>query len=113
MKSFKQHLLDETYNVLTVKGLKTHDLGVVYTWLTWGNAAKTGFTDKNPGWAKQRDTIGSELGKRARGGEELAKKALNNRMIKNVDKYGKKIEIPKTPPKLTLLQKIAKALRGK
>jgi len=99
------------YN-LTVKGLKTQDLAVVYTWLKWGNAAKTGLTDKDPSWAKQRDIIGSELGKRARGGEEAAKRALNNRMIQNVDKYGKSVEIPKTPPKLTLLQKIAKALRG-
>lgn len=113
MKSFKQHLLDETYNIMSVKRLSTQDLGVVYKWLKWGNAAKTGFTDKDPDWAKSRDLIGSELGKRARAGEEDAKRALNNRTTKNVDKYGKKVEIPTSPPKLTLLQKIAKTLRGK
>ena len=113
MKSFKEHLLDEAYNVMTVKRLKTQDLGVVYAWLKWGNAAKTGFTDKNPTWAKSRDTIGSELGNRARAGEEDAKRALNNRMRKNVDKYGNKVEFPTSPPKLTLLQKIAKKLHGK
>jgi len=111
MKSFNQYI-DETYNVLTVKGLKTQDLGVVYTWLKWGNAAKTGLAEKDPNWAKQRDAIGAELGKRARGGEELAKRALNNRMTKDVDKYGKTVKIPKAPPKPTLLQKIAKTLRG-
>jgi hypothetical protein len=112
MKSFNQYI-DETYNVLTVKGLDTQDLGVVYSWLKWGNAAKSGLPEKDPSWAKQRDAIGAELGKRARGGEEAAKRALNNRMTKAVDKYGKNVKIPTSPPKLTLLQKIAKTLRGK
>jgi hypothetical protein len=114
MKSFKQYRLDEAYNVTTVKGLSTQDLGVVYTWLKWGNAAKTHrLTEKDPNWVKQRDAIGAELGKRARGGEELAKRALNNRTTKNVDKYGNKVEIPTSPPKLNLIQKIAKTLRSK
>ena len=41
MKSFKQHL-NEAYSATSVVGLKTQDLAVVYTWLKWGNAAKTG-----------------------------------------------------------------------
>jgi hypothetical protein len=113
MKSFNQYYIDEKYTEVGVKGLKTQDLGVVYAWLKWGNAAKTGLPEKDPKWAESRDNIGAELGKRARAGEEDAKRALNNRTTKDVDKYGKKVKIPTSPPKLTLLQKIAKTLRGK
>ena len=113
MKSFKQYYkIDENYDKVGVKGLKTQDLAVVYTWLKWGNAAKTGFTDKNPDWAKRRDVIGSELGKRARSGEEAAKRALNNRVSKNVDKYGKGVPVKTVSPKKTLLQKITKTIFG-
>jgi hypothetical protein len=114
MKSFKQYI-DEAYTALSIKGIPTLDLGVVYTWLKWGNAAKTHkLTEKDPSWAKSRDLIGSELGKRARGGEEAAKRALNNRRTKDVDKYGKRVKInPTSPPKPNLLQKIANTLRGK
>ena len=113
MKSFKKYILDEAYSGANIVGLSTSDLGSVYKWLKWGNAAKTGLTEKDPSWAKQRDAIGSELGKRARGGEELAKRALNKRMDSSVDKYGKSIPAIRTPPTPNLLQKIAKALRGK
>jgi len=109
----KDVFIKEDYNLQTVAALSTSDLGTVYRWLKWGNAAKTGLPEKDPKWAKQRDIIGSELGKRARKGEEDAKRALNNRMTKNVDKYGKNIKIPTSPPKPTLLQKIAKTLRAK
>ena len=111
-KTKKQNFV-ENYSALSVKGLKTRDLGVVYIWLTWGNAAKTGVAEKDPKWKKRKEIIGSELGRRAKAGEELAKRALNNRMTKDVDKYGKKIVIQKSTPKPTLLQKIAKTIQGK
>jgi len=110
MKSFNQYF-DETYSAVGVKGIETQKLATVYVWLKWGNAAKTGLPEKEPKWGKSRDIIGAELGKRARKGEEAAKRALNNRMTKDVNKYGKKVEAPKTTPKATLLQKILKALK--
>jgi hypothetical protein len=113
MKSFNQYYIDEKYTEVGVRGIETQQLGTVYAWLKWGNAAKTGLPEKDPKWAKSRDVIGAELGKRARGGEEAAKRALNNRTTKDVDKYGKKVKIPTSPPTPTLIQKIAKTLRGK
>ena len=103
--------INETYSAVGVKGIETQKLATVYVWLKWGNAAKTGLSEKDPKWKKSRDIIGAELGKRARNGEEAAKRALNNRMTKDVDKYGKKIVIQKSTPKPTLLQKILKALK--
>ena len=107
MISFGQYLLlrEDSYDAATITRLSTIDLGTVYTWLKWGNAAKTGFTDENPGWKKRRDNIGAELGKRARGGEVNAKKALNNRLFKGVNKMGKTFQKPK---KLDHREKLAR-----
>lgn len=105
MKKFTEYI-NEDYNIQTVAGIKTSDLATVYRWLKWGNAAETGLTKKDPKWAKQRDIIGGELGKRARRGEEDAKRALNNRMTKDTDRYGKPVPIKITQPKKSLRDKI-------
>ena len=102
MKSFKEYLLEMSYTQSNVQRIKTTDLGTVYTWLAFGNAARRGLDDREK---KAKDVIGSELGQRARKGEDSAKMFLNNRMGQNVDKYGKPKEFKKAPPK-SLLKKI-------
>ena len=120
MKSFKQYItkMDEIYTASNAAGLSTQDLGIVYRWLKWGNAAKTGLTKNNPEWEKQRDVIGSELGKRARKGEEFAKRALHNRVDKNVDKYGKpvpgsEVDLRSKPKKKKMIDKLIDYLNKK
>ena len=121
MISFGQYLLlqlhEDSYDATTIKRLSTIDLGTAYKWLKWGNAAKTGFTDENPEWKKRRDQIGAELGKRARGGEENAKKALNNRLFRGVDKKGNPIQKvtkqqqQQPAEKSSIIQKILKTIK--
>ena len=111
MKSFIQHtFINEKYTASNVVGLSTQDLGIIYRWLKWGNAAKTGVTKNDPDWARQRDVIGSELGKRARTGKEDAKRALNNRSTNRVDKYGKTVSVDdkKKDPPSSLLKRLLK-----
>ena len=62
---------------------------------------------------RARDLMGAELGKRARAGEDDAKRHLNNRYDNQTDKYGKKTPLKTTPIKKTLSQKIMRMLKGK
>ena len=83
-------------NPRTVKNVPTKDLGTVYNWYNSGSVAKKGLNDLQN---KEKDSIGSELGKRARTGDDLAKKALQGRIHKNLDKYGKSTAPPMSKPK--------------
>lgn len=110
--SMDQKQIEEGYNLQSIKNMNTHDLGTVYGWLKFGKGnehIKKGDNDLKD----RRELVGSELGKRARAGEDEAKRYLNNRMDKNMDKYGNKIPIKTTPSKKTLSKKILSMLKGK
>ena len=107
--------IDEGYTKQSVKNMSTQDLGTFYRYAKFGNGAKrieqggdAGAMIKNA-----RDLMGAELGKRARAGEDDAKRHLNNRFSNQMDKYGKKKPQKITPIKKTLSQKIMRMLKGK
>ena len=108
-------ILDEGYTKQAVKNMSTQDLGTFYRYVKFGNGAKhIEAGDESADMLKNaRDLIGSELGKRARAGEDDAKRHLNNRFNNQVDKYGKKVPMKTSPPKQTLKQKIMRMLKGK
>ena len=108
-------MIHEDYSERTVRNMSTKDLGIYYLWIKFGEGkrhiekgGKDGINLK-----KTRDNVGSELGRRAREGEEAAKRYLNNRMSNQIDKYGKRIPYKPARPKKTLTQKIMRMLKGK
>lgn len=105
----------EGHTKQSVKAMSTQELGTFYRYAKFGSGAKrieqggeAGDMIKNA-----RDLIGAELGKRARAGEDDAKRHLNNRFSNQVDKYGNKKPQKTTPIKKTLSQKIMRMLKGK
>ena len=107
--------IDEGYTKQSVKNMSTQDLGTFYRYAKFGNGAeriKQG-GDAGDMIKNARDLMGTELGKRARAGEDDAKRHLNNRFSNQTDKYGKKIPLKTTPIKKTLSQKIMRMLKGK
>lgn len=105
-------MINEGYNRQSIKNMPTEKLGTLYKWLKFGRGdehIKKGDSDLKD----RRDLIGSELGKRARKGDDNAKRHLNNRFSNRVDKYGKSVSIKTTPPKNSLPQKIMRMLKGK
>ena len=107
--------MSEGYDALTVKGMKTLDLGTYYRWAKFGEG-KRHIEQGTPAGdmvKRARDVIGTELGKRARAGEDDAKRHLNNRFSNRIDKYGKKVPMKATPIKKSKISRIIKALKGK
>ena len=105
----------EGHTKQSVKAMSTQELGTFYRYAKFGSGAKrieqggdAGAMIKNA-----RDLMGAELGKRARAGEDDAKRHLNNRFSNQMDKYGKKKPQKTTPIKKTLSQKIMRMLKGK
>ncbi len=105
----------EAHTKQSVKSMSTQDLGTFYRYAKFGNGAErieqggeAGDMIKNA-----RDLMGAELGKRARSGDDDAKRHLNNRFSNQTDKYGNKKPLKTTPIKKTLSQKIMRMLKGK
>tara|TARA_B100000131_G_C18042027_1_gene582847 strand:+ start:128 stop:520 length:393 start_codon:yes stop_codon:yes gene_type:complete len=130
MKSFNQYdirdrfaldaeransFLSEGYTQQSVKGMTTLDLGTFYRYAKFGSGAKRIEQGGEAGdmIKRARDLIGAELGKRARAGEDDAKRHLNNRFSNQIDKYGKKVPVKATPIKKSRISRIIKALKGK
>ena len=107
--------IDEGHTAQSVKGMTTLDLGTYYRWAKFGEGKRHIEQGTPAGDMVKRslDVIGSELGKRARAGEDDAKRHLNNRFSNQMDKYGKKKPQKITPIKKTLSQKIMRMLKGK
>lgn len=109
MRTFESLRLEESYSTRSIKDMDTKDLGVMYVYLKFGTGAKRiekGEDGPGPLNADVRDRIGSELGKRARSGEEAAKRYLNNRMSNMVDKFGNKTMKTTSAPKKNLGSRI-------
>ena len=107
--------MSEGYTQQSVKGMTTLDLGTFYRYAKFGTGAKRIEQGGKAGdmIKRARDLIGIELGKRARAGEDDAKKHLNNRFSNQIDKYGKKVPMKATPIKKSRISRIIKALKGK
>ena len=107
--------IDEGYTKQSVKNMSTQDLGTFYRYAKFGSGAKRIEQGGEAGdmIKRARDLMGTELGKRARAGEDDAKRHLNNRYDKQTDKYGNKKPLKTTPIKKTLSQKIMRMLKGK
>ena len=86
MKRFKEYL-NEEFTAAAVKDMEIDRLANMYRTIRFG----AGQMSKDPKMQKVADLMGSELGKRARAGSDIAKKALNNRLGKGVDKYGQRL----------------------
>ena len=110
MKSFSQY--SEGYTAAAAKGMSTQELGTLYTYLKFGSGSKH-IEQGDKHFKQGQDVIGSELGKRARAGEEAAKRYLNNRMSNQMDKYGNKTPLKSTPIKKSRISKIINALKGR
>jgi len=102
----------EGYNKQSIANMPTQKLGTLYRWLKFGNGNEH-IKNGDSVLKSRRDLIGSELGKRARGNDDDAKRYLNNRMSNNMDKYGEKTPMKTTPAKKSLSQKIMRMLKGK
>lgn len=87
MKRFKEFDINEDFTAAAVKDMEIDRLANLYRTIRFG----TGQMSKDAKMQKVADLLGSELGKRARAGDDTAKKALNNRLGKNVDKYGQSL----------------------
>ena len=107
--------ISEAHTKQSVKGMSTQDLGTFYRYAKFGSGAKRIEQGGESGdmIKRARDLIGAELGKRARAGEDDAKRHLNNRFSNQMDKYGNKKPQKTTPIKKTLSQKIMRMLKGK
>jgi 3-phosphoglycerate kinase len=112
MKTYKNLVQEDHVSLRSAAKMPTKELGTIYGWLKFGNAVNH-IKKGNKELEKYRDVVGSELGKRARGGEEDAKRYLQNRMSNRMDKYGKPVSMKTTPIKKTLSQKIMHMLKGK
>jgi len=106
MKSFKNYILTETLTAITIKRHETKDIVDLYRMLAFGPGAKDPKIINDSEWQKQKKIIGSELGKRARAGDDLAKLALNDRMYQNVDTKGNPIENEPKPKKRSIASKL-------
>ena len=107
--------IDEAHTKQSVKSMSTQELGTFYKYAKFGSGAKRIEQGGEAGdmIKRARDLIGSELGKRARTGEDDAKRHLNNRMSNQMDKYGNKVPMKSTPIKKSRISKIIKALKGR
>lgn len=85
MKRFKE--FNEEFTAAAVKDMEIDRLANMYRTIRFGQ----GQMSKDAKMQKVADLMGSELGRRARAGDDTAKKALNNRLGKNMDKYGQKL----------------------
>jgi hypothetical protein len=102
----------EGYTKQSVKNMTTQELGTFYKFVKFGSGAE--HIEKGDKMLKNaRDLVGAELGKRARAGDDDAKRHLNNRFSNQMDKYGNKKPLNTTPIKKTLSQKIMRMLKGK
>ena len=116
MKSFNAfnsiERVDEGYSDRSIKVMATKELGILYTYLKFGAGSKRIEKGEDvPLNADIRDRIGSELGNRARDGEEAAKRYLNNRMSNQMDKYGNKKMIKTSSPNKNLGARIMGLLK--
>ena len=102
----------EGYTKQSVKNMTTQELGTFYKFVKFGSGAEH-IVKGDKMLKNARDLVGTELGKRARAGEDDAKRHLNNRYDKQTDKYGNKKPLKTTPIKKTLSQKIMRMLKGK
>ena len=107
--------MSEGYTQQSVKAMSTQDLGTFYRYAKFGTGAKRIEQGSEAGdmIKRARDVVGTELGKRARAGEDDAKRHLNNRFSNQIDKYGKKVPMKATPIKKSRISRIIKALKGK
>lgn len=87
MKRFKEFDINEDFTAAAVSKMETDRLAHTYRTIRFGS----GQMSKDAKMQKAADVMGSELGRRARAGSDIAKKALNDRLGKGVDKYGQKL----------------------
>ena len=105
--------IKEDYSAQSVKNMPTKELGTVYKYMKFGKGAERIEKGDAVLTKKTRDLVGSELGKRARAGEEAAKRYLNDRMSNQIDKYGNKKKNMPLKKSQGLKGKIKDMLKGK
>ena len=110
MKRFKEYM-DERFDAASIAKMDDVMLGTRYQAMKFRSMAKN--VDKDEYLKRGRELMGAELGRRARAGSDIAKKALNDRLGKGVDRYGQSL-VKKTSRKRTtkvgLVDKMVTAL---
>ena len=110
MKRFKEYM-DEGFDAASIAKMDDVMLGTRYQAMKFRSMSKN--VDKDEYLKRGRELMGAELGRRARAGSDIAKKALNDRLGKGVDRYGQSL-VKKTSGKRTtkvgLVDKMVRAL---
>jgi len=116
MKEFillQKQTTNEAVSPRTVKGMPTHELGTVYSWLNSKKKEDKNFSKMADGYYKNYfDLTRSELRNRAQKGEESAKRFLNDRSTTTTKTTSRRVSpSPSSKKKQTLSNKILRMLK--